>query len=366
MKIVYFIDHLRPDGTQRVLEQLAGALARRGHRQTIICLNDSWDGELIGRLRAAGVEVHVLGRLALLGGYDLLALWYVLKRRRYDVAVTLLFYSDVLGRALARAAGVPKIVSSIRARNANYAGWQRALARRTMRWADAVIVNSAAVRAFAGSEEGAPERKLITIPNGICVDDYARPLGRADLRAELRLAPERRLIGGVGRLTRQKGFDLLIDALARLPDDDVDLLLVGSGEAREALEAQARELGVHQRVHFAGYRRDVARLLGALDVYVQPSRFEGMPNALLEAMAAGCPIVASAVDGNRELVDGGVHGWLVRPDDAAALANTVAAALRDRSEARRRGAAAQERAAREFGVTAMVDAWEAVLAGKSI
>jgi glycosyltransferase involved in cell wall biosynthesis len=133
----------------------------------------------------------------------------------------------------------------------------------------------------------------------------------------------------------------------------------------ERLRAVARGLGVEQRVHFAGYRRDVPRLLGALDLYVHPARFEGMPNALLEAMAAGCPIIASAVDGNRELIEDGVNGWLVPPEDVDALSRAIESALLDGDAALQRGAAAQQRAATEFGVEAVVTAWEAALAGQS-
>ena len=114
-------------------------------------------------------------------------------------------------------------------------------------------------------------------------------------------------------------------------------------------------------MYFAGYRRDVSSLLSALDLYVHPSRFEGMPFAVLEAMAASCPIVASAVDGTRELIDDGVHGWLVPPDDPVALAYAIDAALGDIAEARRRGELARQRVAAQFNVDAMVDAWEQIL-----
>src|SRR5438093_5430486 len=149
MRIVYFIDHLRRDGTQIVLEQLVDGLAARGHEQAVVCLNDSWDTSLVARLRKLGAEVRVIGKLALVNGVGLLGLWSWLRRRRFDAAVTLLFASDVLGRPLARGARIPRIVSSLRARNVNYSWWQRRLARYTMRWADAVIINSASVREFA-------------------------------------------------------------------------------------------------------------------------------------------------------------------------------------------------------------------------
>jgi glycosyltransferase involved in cell wall biosynthesis len=233
-----------------------------------------------------------------------------------------------------------------------------------MPWADTVILNSATVREFAIAHEGARSERIVVIPNGVCADEYRTSSDPASLRAELGLPSDRRLLGGVGRLTHQKGFDLLLAALARLAEPDVDLLLAGTGEEESRLRSQACELGLADRVHFAGYRRDVPRLLGALDVYVHPARFEGMPNALLEAMAAACPIVASAVDGNRELIDDGVHGWLVPPDDADALAGAIDASLRDQMTAARRGRAARQRAEEQFSIGTMIDAWEAILQGR--
>jgi glycosyltransferase involved in cell wall biosynthesis len=169
------------------------------------------------------------------------------------------------------------------------------------------------------------------------------------------------IIGSVGRLTYQKGLDVLLDALAQLPFINVHLIVAGTGEERERLREQARRLGIDRRVHLVGYRKDIPQWLGALDVYVQPSRFEGAPNALLEAMAAGCPIVATEVDGNSELIADGIHGWLVQADHVGSLAGALGEALANRQEARRRGAAAYERARTEFSVERMVERWEQVL-----
>ncbi|NJP07249.1 MAG: glycosyltransferase [Chloroflexaceae bacterium] len=361
LKIVYCIDHLNPEGTQRVLEQLVEGLAQRGHYQAVICLNDKWDEPLRQRLGQSGAEVRIIGKAGLLTGTGLLSTWLWLRHRRFDIGVTLLFVSDVLGRTLLHNAGLPHLISSLRARNVNYAGWQRWLVRFTMRWVDAVVLNSAAVRDFAITHEAAPADRLTVIPNGLRVADYAPTMDAAALRSLFDIPPDAQVIGAVGRLTYQKGFDIALQALAQLNRPHVHVLLLGSGEAEPALRQLAHQLGVAQQVCFGGYRRDIAQLLGALDLYVHPARFEGMPNALLEAMAAGCPIVASAVDGNRELIADGVHGWLVPAEDASALAQALAAALDEPAEARRRGLAAQCRASRDFDVECMIAAWESIL-----
>lgn len=361
MKILFCIDHLRPDGTQRVLGQLVEGLSERGHCIAVLCLNNSFDDQLVAYLRHSGATVRFVGRAALLGGYGLLTTLTWIHRERFDVAITLLFFSDVVGRILARLGRVPRIVSSLRARNSNYRLWQLLLVRSTIPLADAVILNSRAVSAFAVAAEGVHPDKLVYIPNGIDIDAFTNSIDRTQLRAELGLLPEHLLIGSVGRMTRQKGFDILLEAITLCRRADFDLLLIGAGDEQVALQRQACVAGIAARIHFAGYRRDVPSLLGALDLYVHPARFEGMPNALLEAMAAGCPIIATNVDGNSELITDGSYGWLVPPDDPSALATALAVALADRSEAARRGLRASARAAAHFSVEAMVKAWEGVL-----
>jgi glycosyltransferase involved in cell wall biosynthesis len=361
MKVVYFIDNLRGDGTQRVLSQLARKLAERGYKQTVVCLNDSCDEWIVANLRKAPVEVRIVGKAALASGYGLLSTLLWLRREKFDIAVTLLFVADVVGRMLARLAGVDRIISSLRARNVHYSPLQRRLVRATMGSADAVVINSSYLREFAIVEEGARPERIHVIPNGVYIENYSTPIDQGLLRANMGLPRSTLLIGSVGRLTRQKGFDVLLRAFSLLSREDVNLLIFGIGEEEARLRALASKSGLQERIHFAGYRRDLPSLLGALDLYVHPARFEGMPNALLEAMAAARPIIASNTDGNRELIEDGIHGWLVPPDDPGALAKATEDALTNLDEAQRRGAAARQRVATHFGVEAMVGAWEKLL-----
>ena len=366
MKIVYFIDHLRPDGTQTVLSQLVLGLAARGHQQMVICLNNSWDRELVDRLRAVGADVRVVGKMALASGYGFLSMWRWLRNAQHDVAITLLFVSDVVGRIVARVAGIPRIVSSIRTRNVDYSSLQRWLVRVTMGSAEAVIINSAHVREFAINEEGAAPDRIYVIPNGVCINAYATSTDRLSFRSELGLSPSSKLVGSVGRLTWQKGFDVLLKAVSVMNCQDFALLISGVGEEEADLRALSVKLGVQKLVHFIGYRRDIPSFLSSLDLYVHPARFEGMPNAVVEAMAAARPIVASRVDGICELVENGIHGWLVPPDEPEVLAKAMSEALRNPDEARRRGVAAQRRVAEHFTLEKMVSSWENILSGKRL
>lgn len=361
MNVLFCIDHLRADGTQRVLCHLAGGMIARGHRITVFCLNDSWDVGILEQLRRSGALIRVAGKMGLVAGYGLASALRWMRQQNFDVAVTMLFWSDVVGRVLASRAGIPRLVSSIRARNINYRPWQLLMVRATIPLADVVVVNSRQIATFAVAAEGARPESLVHIPNGVDASLYTQPISRATLRAELGLSADALVIGSVGRLTYQKGFDVLLRALAQPGLEAVHLLLAGTGEESERLRALAHSLKIGDRVRFAGYRRDVPRWLGALDLYVHPARFEGTPNILLEAMAAACPIVATNIDGNSEILTDGQHGWLAPPDDPPALASTIRTALQQPVEAHRRARAAQERVRQCYSISSMVNAWEKVL-----
>ena len=361
MKIVYFIDHLRPDGTQRVLTQMVQGLGGRGHSQAVVCLNDSWDAGIVDSMQANGCPVRVVGKAALVSGVGLVKLFRWLRRERFERAVTLLFFADVLGRPLARAAGVPRLVTYVQARNTNYSGWQRWLVRKTMPLADRVVVCTRYLGEYVLQAEGATADQIRVIPHGISMNGSKAFKDSQALRREFNIPSGAPLVGSLGRLTRQKGYDVLLEAIAHMAQPDVHVLIAGSGEALPGLQAQAERLNLSEQVHFAGYRQDAPDVLHALDVYVQPSRFEGMPNAVLEAMAAGCPIVASGVDGHRELIQDGINGWLVPPEDSQSLAKALVAALSNPEDARRRGQAAKSKVENEYCLVNMINAWNNVL-----
>jgi glycosyltransferase involved in cell wall biosynthesis len=366
VKIAYFIDNLRGDGTQRALIQLARGLAKRGHTQKVVCLNNSYDERIVNELQNTTAEVRIVGKIALATGYGFVSARAWLKEEHFDAVVTMLFAADVVGRLLGKWASVPRIISSLRARNVHYSLVQRWLVRITMDAADAVVINSPHSKEFAIVTEGVNPDRIFLIPNGVQVGKYMATIRQELLRNELDLQRQGRVIGCVGRLTRQKGIDILLQALSLINNQDFNLVIFGIGEDETALRALAAKLGLESRVKFAGYRQDLPTLLGALDLYVHPARFEGMPNAVLEAMAAACPIVATAVDGVCALIEDGTHGWLVPQEAPERLAKAIDQALGDVIEARRRAELARERVRKHFSVEAMVDAWEAVLtSGKS-
>ena len=203
---------------------------------------------------------------------------------------------------------------------------------------------------------GIADRDVTVICNGVDVERYRRPAGCSVVRRDLGLGDDAKLLITVGRLSTPKGHRYLIDAVHSIATlhPDAHFLFVGDGELRPELEARAAACGMSARIHFLGARRDVAQLLAASDVFVLPSLWEGLSIALLEAMAAGLPIVATDVSGTRQAIQNGKTGLLIPAGDSGHLAdalNRVLSALvkpGEHNDVRRMGEAARRRVVEQF------------------
>jgi glycosyltransferase involved in cell wall biosynthesis len=360
IRIAYVIDNLRRDGTQTALVNLVRGLAERGYEQQVFSLNNTANADIVQLLADSGAQLVVIGKLQLVTLVGLVNLLVRFKRRRPLIVQTFLPFSDVVGRSLARIADVPIVISSIRARNVEKHWWQFLLDRMTIPWADRVVFNTSAAIPFALAKEGVRPEQVVYIPNGVTVARQNCSSNSPHIRHELGISPTARVVGMVGRLYPQKGHGHLLTAFTRVLEEVTDaiLLIVGDGPLRNRLESQATHLGIAGQVHFLGERADVRALLAGIDVYVHASLYEGMPNAVMEAMAAGKPVVATAVDGTRELITHGQTGYLVPPSDPQAMADQIVYALKNVSQANLIGAAAAQRIIRDFSIDHMVSAYD--------
>ncbi|MBI4565313.1 MAG: glycosyltransferase family 4 protein [Planctomycetes bacterium] len=262
----------------------------------------------------------------------------------------------LLARAAARVAGIPAVVTvhvtsydAVRGQNPG-ARLKRTLYRAAERavnrvWPDPLIYCSFRIHAETIARGIASRRLACVIPNGIDLDVGGAPL--PDLRSRLGTPHDATVLLGVGRLDPQKGFDLLLEAFRSLEPERgrVHLWLAGDGPDRRILEARVCALHLSPWVHFLGFRDDVPALLMSSDLFVLPSRFEAMPMALLEAMAAGRPAVVTDVGDNAELVGHGLAGLVVPPEDSRALAAALEALVRNPSRRAAFGLEAQRRSA---------------------
>jgi len=201
-----------------------------------------------------------------------------------------------------------------------------------------------------------PASRLVLMPYGIPLAELDTPLNRKEARKRLGLSGGGLVFGAVGRLEEQKGHVYLLAALPALMREipDLTVLLVGEGREQERLKRQVRDLGLERTVRFLGTRRDLPEIFRALDLFVQPSLWEGLPLALLKAMGAGLPVVATRVSGSREVIGDGVNGCLVAPGDPEALARVLLELARQPEARRRLGAAARRTVAAQYSLDAML------------
>jgi len=329
MKILFVIGTLQNAGTPTHLLELFRSLDRRRLEIEVCCVQKI--GGLVPEVEALGIPVHDL-RLPILYHPAFLprlaGLARHVRRFRPDVVHTYLFLADVFGSLVARLAGAPAVVTSRRMDTSKDLPRRTRAYRAANRWTDRIVTPSEAARQACIRAEGADPAKVVTVPNGV-------ELARIDAAAPAEdvAGGEGPWIGTVGHLNPIKGHRTLVDALPviRARHPRAQLLLAGEGMLRESLEQRARDLGLSDAVHFLGVRRDVPSVLKRLDLFVQPSHSEGMSNALIEAMAAGRPVVATRVGGNPEVVRDGVDGLLVPPADPEAMGRACADLLADRS-----------------------------------
>ena len=282
---------------------------------------------------ALGREVRPLRDLAALR-----QLTALMRRERPRIVHTHTSKAGFLGRLAARLARVPAVIHQPHG-HVFYGYWGAprtalyvALERRAARWTDRIVTLTERGTAEHLARGIGRPGQYATVPSGVptaALRAAAPP--RAAARARLGLAPDAYVVAGLGRLVPVKGFDLLVEALPRLAAEvpSARVLLVGDGPERAALEARARALGVAARLHVTGATPEVAAHLAAADVLAAPSRNEGMGRALVEAMALGLPVVATAVGGIPAVVEDGGCGRLVPPGDADALAAALAGLGRD-------------------------------------
>ena len=325
MRIDLVITELNVGGAERCLTELALALHRRGDRVRVASIAPLPHGDqaaLVDRLRAAGITVQSAGcgrTWQAPRAVRFFRRWFA--QGRPDVVQTMLYHANVVGTLAARLAGVPRCIGGVRvAEPKPLRLWIEGRAARRM---DAVVCVSQAVRTFVQHAWGAAAPPMVVIGNAIDVGqvDAVPP---ADW-SEFGWPGDAAVLLFVGRLHHQKGIDLLVQAAEPLLDRHPEMrcLIAGEGPQRPIAEAFADRWG-NSRVRLAGWRRDVLELIKACRLLVLPSRYEGMPNAVLEAMAAGRPVAVTRVEGVSELLGERFAEQSCAPEDSRALSQLIA------------------------------------------
>jgi glycosyltransferase involved in cell wall biosynthesis len=366
--VTFVITGLGVGGAETQLVRLASALVARGWPLRVVALRarDGFDADLA----AAGIDVCVLTPAGRRPGIGIVrALAAEIDRHPGTCVVTFLLQANVVGRLAGAWRRVP-VVSSIR--NSRFGGDSPLgarigdlLERTTARFAKSIVINSASTARALVARGVVPERKVRVIPNALA-ERSAPPTAaeRTAARTALGLGADTFVWITVGRLQVQKNHTALLEAFADVRTDGAGsvLLVAGDGPLASDLAERARALGIDRSVRFLGLRRDVPQLLDLADAFVLSSRWEGLPNVVMEALDAGLPTVSTPVGGVDALVEDGVSGWLARSAAASDLADAMARLLATPTDARARIASTgRERVRAGFALDAVVAAWQEVI-----
>jgi glycosyltransferase involved in cell wall biosynthesis len=351
--LLFLVTNFDRGGAEKILTRCAAGLPRDKYATQAAALQGRSQA-VAHDLTLAGIPVHDLG-MACRGDLRILPrLVLLLRRERIQILFTFMFHPTLLGRVVGRLCCVPIRISSERVM-----AWEGRRRRLLNRWtvplATHVVAVSERVAAYAAREFRIPRDRLSTILNGVDLNHFRPAMRTRDAGPPV--------IGCTARLHRKNDHATLLRAFACLSTHwpEARLLLVGRGPEESRLKVLADTLGVSARVHFLGEQPDVAPHLEQVDVYVQASMAEGMPNSVLEAMAAGLPVVATAVGGTPEVVVDGETGLLVPPHDPVALAGAIEKLLADREMATAFGRAGRARVEAHFGEGVMLERLEALL-----
>ncbi len=346
-------------GLESVVRTLAEGQTKRRHRVRVVAVLDLEPSphpfELA--LRDAGIEVTSLRLPPRAYRRERGVLATLFRELRPALVHTHGYRADVQAGAVAHRLGIPTLAT---VHGFTGGGWKNRLYEwlqlRALGRSDAVVAVS---KPLVGRlrARGVAAQRIHCVPNAW--GGRGALLSREEARRGLALPDDAFVVGWVGRLSAEKGPDVLLDALARMKEAPVSCCVIGDGPDRGALVRRAARLGLGESVHWSGSRPDAGRLFAAFDAFALSSRTEGTPIVLFEAMDAGVPIVASRVGGVPDVV-GEREAWLVEPADPEALAGALVELRGNRREAARRAEAAQQRLSAKFRVEPWLDAYEAI------
>lgn len=353
IRIEYVIDHLKVGGAQRHLVELLSRIDRQRFAPQV-CVAKS-GGALTAAIEGLHIPVRTFGVASSLGeARTLVGLMHMAKRLRaehVEIVHGYLYLGNILGVLAGALARTPIRIAAKRSLDRYRRRTQLHATRVANHFAHHILCNAEAVRRFVLEEEHPDPRKLRVIPNGIQV------LAPPTTRAQLPTVPAgARVIGTIGRLDWKKAHTDLLDAvrLVRAAHDNVELVLIGDGPLRGDLEKHADHLGIREHVHFLGERQDARALLSAFDVFTLSSVIEGMPNVLLEALAAERAVVSTSVGGAPEIITHNETGLLVPAAAPTALAAAIGHLLSAPSERERLGRTGRAMVAAQFDTDTMV------------
>lgn len=367
LKMFFVGTQMATGGAQKVLLDQAGWFHAHGHKVTAVFFYDRenlhgrWQSNVafpIVSLKAfqKGAGMLVNG-LALLRG--LMRLWKLIRREKPQVVEMFTHDSNMLVLPLAWLAGVPVRIPTHHGMIDGFPRWRERIHTWMVNHLSHGIVAVSDLTMKKALEEGIRAEKITVIPNGI-MPVTLNEADRSEVRQQVEAGENDVFLISVGRLVYQKAHEYLVSAMPAVLEElpNVKVGICGDGLLRAELEAQIRSLGLEKEIKLFGMQANVTKYLAAADVFVLPSRWEGLPIALLEAMSAGLPVIATRVEGVDEVVEEGVQGLLVQPESTEELVKAILQLSKDIARRQRMGHAARLRVLNSFTVDRMCEKYQ--------
>jgi glycosyltransferase involved in cell wall biosynthesis len=358
LNLLLVIDNIEFGGGERVFLQLAGGLKDQFKVFVAATSGGRFEKEL-NELRIKFCPVNMSQQLSF---QPICKITNIIRKSNIDLVHSQGARADFFARIAARIGGVSRTLCTI---TTPVEGFDVGPVKKTIyrfldklseRYVDRFFVVSDSLKNTLVEKRGISPERVIRIYNGIELDRFRPDLKKPNLKKQLGIAPDVPLIGAIGRMVWEKGFEYLIAAVPKIlhVSQEATFLLVGEGPLRHDLEGLARDLHVHEKVIFTGFRSDIQHLLSIIDVLAVPSLLEGFPMITLEAMAMAKPIVATQINGITEQISGGLEGILVPQRSPADLAAGLLKVIQDKKLASGLGAAARKRVENCFSLERMV------------
>ncbi|MDI6794277.1 MAG: glycosyltransferase [bacterium] len=325
IRVMQVIATLEVGGAEGQLYELVKELNKEKYAVSVCGLTRG--GPLKEKIEELGIPVYILGKRNKLDFTILFRLASLLKRKKIDLVHTWMFTANMWGRLAAILAHVPCLVASERTVAFEKDACRNVIDKILAGFTDLIIANSEGVRRSC-LKRGLPSEKLSVITNSCHLEIFGvREDCIKKTKTKLGIKDGSLLVGSIGVLRPEKGHRFLVHSIPAVLNifPEAIFILVGDGPQRKELEELSVKLGISQKVKFLGQRRDVPDILSCLNVFVLPSLYEGLPNAVLEAMACGLPVIGTDVEGTNEVVVDGETGILVPPKDPARLAGAILA-----------------------------------------
>ncbi len=363
IKVLQLIEGFHLGGAEKKLLELVRHLDSERFQTTVCSLNMGNEiQDQFHELKDLGILVKVIPRKKKVDIGLIFKLAKYIRSQQIDLIMTTLFYADVVGLIAGRLAGVKASFSWETISAPEWLYKRRLWAYRfAVQYCTKVIAVSQATARFLVEKRGVDSKKVMIIPYGVDLKVFGRC--HDDLiKRELGIGHKKYIVGMIGRLHPQKGHIYLIEAAQQVVQkkSDAFFIVVGDGVLREFLENEVKNRNLSENFHFTGFRDDIPQILKCFDIFVLPSLYEGLPNVILEAMAAELPVIATDVDGSREAVIDGETGILLPPKDSNQLARSLLHLMENTKTARRMGENGRKRVEKHFSLQKQIRKFESL------